>query len=294
MKGQIDPQPPLDERGRRFEVEGCLCDPTYYHAHESPDCPFNWYNLGLAMGCEPVLINGRRDWELLLPPHRAARPQWGWWEATRLAAMRTVIGPGDVVYDVGAEEGDFPALWALWGASVVLAEPNPRVWPNVRLVFEANALPPPLLCWPGFFGNEADLVSRIEDHLGLPDWAKPRPGGWPECAYGPVIGDHGFCQVWERPDIPAITIDDVVKTYPPPTVITMDVEGSELHVLQGAEQTLLIHRPQVFVSVHREFMQEQYGQTPEELEAFMVAVGYESEFLCLDHEAHTWFRPVAR
>jgi hypothetical protein len=62
----------------------------------------------------PTLINGR--WPLLLPDHRAARPSWGWWEATRLAAMHHFIQPGDVVYDVGAEEGDFPCLFSTWGA----------------------------------------------------------------------------------------------------------------------------------------------------------------------------------
>lgn len=238
--------------------------------------------------CIPVAINGRADWTLLLPPHRAARPEWPVWEKERLAAMSTVIGPGDVVYDVGAEEGDFPALWALWGASVVLAEPNPKVWPNIRLIFEANGLPDPLLCWPGFFGGTLhyplDSPSYEHHHDGRP---------WPPCAYGPVIGDHGFCQLNERPDIAKATIDAVVGGWgvPPPTVITMDVEGSELHVLQGAEQTLLTHRPQVFVSVHPQFLQEQYGQTPEELDAFMVAVGYEGVHLATDHERHMWYSP---
>ena len=86
----------------------------------------------------PTYINDR--WVLILPEHRHDRPEWPWWEATRLAAMYHFIGEGDVVYDIGAEEGDFPALFAKWGAQVVLVEPNPLVWPNIKAIFDANEL----------------------------------------------------------------------------------------------------------------------------------------------------------
>lgn len=226
-----------------------------------------------------VLVNGR--WPLLLPSHRAARREWPWWEATRLAAMRHHIHEGDVVFDVGAEEGDFPALWASWGAGVVLAEPNPLVWPNVRAIFEANHLPDPILCWPGFLG---DIPGQVP-------WTQTLPG-WPESSKGPLIGDHGFCQFNERPDLPRTTIDDLVaEGVPAPTVITMDVEGSELHVLRGAVATLHQHHPIVFVSVHPTFMREQYGQDPDDLYALMDEVGYERTFLTEDHERHEMFTP---
>lgn len=224
-----------------------------------------------------TLINGR--WTLELPEHRSARPEWPWWEAARLAAMSTVIGPGSVVYDVGGEEGDFPALWASWGAEVVIAEPNPRVWPNIRWIFDANDLPAPLACWPGFLGDEGNAPN-------------PLPG-WPECAFGDVIGDHGFCQLGERPDLPMTTIDHLVATAKAPTCITIDVEGSELHVLRGATSTLTAFRPDVFVSIHPEFMEHHYGifEGVEVVRAFMRSLGYREQFLAIDHEHHWWFRP---
>lgn len=232
-----------------------------------------------------TMVNGR--WPLLLPEHRALRPEWPWWEAGRLAAMATVIGPGSVVWDIGAEEGDFPALWASWGAEVVLAEPNPRVWPNIAAVWRANDLPEPLLCWPGFLAD-ADTEFRRQ--------TVPNPQrGWPECAGGPVIGDHGFCRVEERPDLPTTTIDRLVNmgAAPPPTVLTMDVEGAELHVLRGASTTMQVHRPEVFVSIHPEFMAHHYGieNGVEAVGSFMAALGYGEQFLTIDHEHHWWFRP---
>lgn len=231
-----------------------------------------------------TMVNGR--WPLLLPEHRAARPEWPWWEAGRLAAMATVVGPGSVVWDVGAEEGDFPALWATWGADVVLAEPNPRVWPNIAAIWRANALREPLACWPGFLADhQAGAAVLLYDEDAL---------GWPACADGPVIGDHGFCRVEERPDLPTTTIDRLVAAgVAVPTVVTIDVEGAELLVLDGALQTLSRHRPEVFVSIHPEFMAHHYGVEDGvgAVLRLMAELDYDEQFLAIDHEHHWWFRP---
>lgn len=249
----------------------------------------------------PTLINGR--WQLLLPEHRAARPEWPYWEAQRLAAMHSVItelvatwvgdgqnGPAPIVLDVGAEEGDFPGLWASWGANVILAEPNPRVWPNIAAIFAANDLPTPLATFAGFCGEE---VRDVDGGLAV--------AGWPTSAAGPVIGDHGFCQLNERPDLPSITVDELAQRVGEPSVITMDVEGSELHVLRGAWQTIRGTwsdgpRPHVFVSIHPEFMADQYGIAGgvTEIRSLMHRAGYDDdhhELLAIDHEHHWWFRP---
>lgn len=229
-----------------------------------------------------TLINGR--WPLLLPEHRAARPEWPWWEATRIAAMAHHLGPGDVVYDIGAEEGDMPALWASWGCEVVLFEPNPRVWPNIRAIWEANGLEWPLGCFVGFAAAEAGGDWPTE-WLGR--------GQWPSCADGELIGDHGFLNLAERPDVPRVTIDMAVTQHGAPTAITMDVEGAELEVLTGARETLETHRPKVWVSIHPEFMADMYGIDGgvDVIRGFMAASGYREQFLSIDHEHHWMFLP---
>lgn len=229
----------------------------------------------------PTEINER--WTLLLPEHRAVRAEWPWWEKPRIAAMHDTIRPGDVVFDIGAEEGDLPCLWATWGATVHMFEPNARVWPNMRVIFEANGYRPG--GW--FVGFAGDVDEPAKD--GYEDYGSE---GWPQVAYGPVIGDHGFCHLWERPDIPKVTIDTyVAHTGAVPNVITVDVEGSELRVMRGAANTLVEHKPTVFVSVHPAFMNQMYGEEPQQLHDFMWKHGYDGTFIVEDHEHHWRYDP---
>jgi len=231
-----------------------------------------------------TLINGR--WNLKLPEHRAARPQWvTGWEPERLASMYDLLEPGMTIVDCGAEEGDLTALYALWGCYVVPIEPNPRVWPNIRAIFEANGLRDQIAaCFVGFAGH-------VTETRGTEPTVPPHI--YPPCAFGPVIGDHGFCQLNERPDIARITIDDLAaEANLDMGAITIDSEGSELHVLQGAARTLRTAKPIVWVSVHPVFMSEQYGHTPKDLNDYMEAAGYVGELLAVDHEEHWLYLPA--
>lgn len=229
-------------------------------------------------------INGR--WSLLLPEHRAARPEWvTGWEVERIASMYDHLGDGGhTVYDVGAEEGDLPALWASWGNDVALFEPNVRVWPNPRAIFEGNGLTP-LATFPGFAADHDG--DRDIEHLGTRSTQL-----WPTSSLGPLIGNHGFCNLCERPDIPRVKIDTVADVIGPPNACTLDVEGAELRVLLGAERVLTEHRPLVWVSVHPQFMMDTHRDTPDELFAYMTRLDYVAEHLATDHEEHWLFSPA--
>jgi len=271
----------------------------------------------------PTTINGR--WNLLLPEHRAARPEWTGWEVERVQSMHANLRPGMVLYDIGTEEGDLSALYASWvadagrcpncggypatdvraaqgplcwwqscartgGGGAVLFEPNPRVWPNIRAIWEANALAAPIATWVGFAGS-GERVSRefVAEHV------LPRDGKWPACASGPLIGDHGFLNLSERPDVPSITIDQMAAaTGRPPDAITIDVEGAELHVLRGADHTLTEQRPLVWCSVHPEFMFHMYDQYERDLHDWMHDHRYWAVHLGYDHEHHVLFYPIER
>lgn len=223
----------------------------------------------------PVSINGQ--WTLLLPEHR--NQQWANpWEAERIDSMHANLKPGMLVYDIGSEEGDMPALWASWGCDVVVCEPNSKVWPNIRACFEANELE-----HHGWFVGFSGEVEATPE--GTEEWqSTARP--WPSCAYGDIITNHGFPTLVERPDIPSTTIDAMAKKFGRPQAITMDIEGAELHALQGAPEVLGFDRPLLWISVHPTFMADTYRKNVMMVWELLRKYGYKWRLLTYDHELH--------
>ena len=226
-----------------------------------------------------ILINEK--WPLNLLEHRAERPEWPYWEAANLALARSLIDAGTVVWDVGSEEGDFPALFATWGAEVVLIEPNPYVWPQIRLHWEANVDRDPLACLVGLASNIMDPAK--------PNYDDGHDGLWPNVAFGKVMPEHGFRHIWEHgAHSPQFRLDRL--DLPTPDLITMDIEGGELIALQGCEDVLRDSHPDVLVSIHPEFMKDLYHQDADMVHVYMSSLGYEEKFIAKDHEEHWWFR----
>jgi FkbM family methyltransferase len=229
-----------------------------------------------------VVINDR--WPLILPEHRAARPEWamehGGWEVQRLSHMSEYISDWDNVLYVGGEECDMAGLIQSWGAQVFIVEPNEAVTANARAIWEANNLALPAGFYAGFCGRE--------DSANWRDGIAPI---WPESAYGPVIGDHGFKELRDPGGRPVVTIDTLVQeTGFIPQILSIDVEGSEWEVLQGAEQTLRQHKPGIYLSGHPEFLVTQYGAWLAEVRAWIMGLGYHETLLEYPlHELHLFY-----
>lgn len=243
-------------------------------------------------GFAPVTINDR--WTLELPAHRVDALPWSVWERERIASMHQHLRPSDVIVDVGAEEGDLPALWASWGCRVVLVEPDPKVWPNMRAIWQANRLEAPLACFVGF---ASDVTDPGFTHDATLNPAVATGGGWPPSAFGPVTDAHAFRHLSQQADsTPQVTLDDLCDPLHV-DAITIDVEGSELRVLRGARDLLLGDRPLVWVSCHLDerWMIEEYGgTTSDDVSVFMAECGYRGELLAVDHEMHMKFTPEER
>lgn len=230
-----------------------------------------------------MLLNGK--YELSIPDHRAARPQWlpenGGWEAARTDAMAERIDEDDTVFYVGAEEGEFPALCQTWGAEVALFEPNPKVWSNIKAIWDANRLSTPH-CFAGFASN----VTRALD--------AELERSWPLSAFEEIVAAHGFKELHlEADNYPQITLDDAaVHSGLTPSVICFDVEGSEWQVLKGAEMLLEEHKPTLFASIHPEMMALHWGQWSADFRGWIKGFGYSETILDYQHELHVLYEPA--
>lgn len=229
------------------------------------------------------VLNGR--YKIVLPQHRAERPEWynaSGWEKARLDAMHDRINNKSVVYYVGSEEGDMPALCQLWGAKMVLFEPNPKVWSNTKAIWKANKLESPMT-FQGFCSTETRIIDSK-------NWLQK---GFPVCADDEIIAAHGFKELDKEADsYNQIRIDDVVKQYLPPTMITIDVEGAEGHVLRGAINTLKDHKPTIVLSLHPEFLITQYKEWGAELRGWIKDLGYRETLLDYQHEVHLLYEAL--
>jgi FkbM family methyltransferase len=240
-------------------------------------------------------LNGK--YEIYLPEHRAARPEWHndtGWEKARLESMHSMIGKGDVVYYVGSELGEMAALCALWGAEVVNFEPNFSAWPSIYQTWEANKLPQPLANFAGFASNVHQPIPPNADgslYKGL--GYKNDVDGWPEYAYGEIIEAHGFSELYqEAQGLPQYRIDNLVaEGLKPPTVITFDCEGSDWEVLKGAEDTIRNHKPKIWASIHPEFMFHQFGEYSRDFRNWIIDHGYDEQYIDYAHELHMLYTP---
>jgi FkbM family methyltransferase len=227
-----------------------------------------------------TLINGK--WHIILPKHRHDRPEWyteKGWERARLDSIHKNITNEDTMFYVGAEEGDMPALIQMWGAKMVLFEPNPKVWPNIKAIWDANHLTHPW-CFNGFAANKTTGGAEFKNDF-------------PDSASGEIIGNHGFKELaYESNYYPCAKIDSIVNVSGLiPSAISCDVEGAEFEVLKGAEQTILKYHPKLWMSIHPEFAFRMFGVYQYDIRNWIIDRGYKEQILDYQHELHTFYEP---
>jgi FkbM family methyltransferase len=90
-------------------------------------------------------------------------------------------------------------------------------------------------------------------------------------------GENAIDTPYLQEQIPILTLDAFVKqeTLPKVSFIKVDVEGHEVGVLEGAQETLKRWSPTVLIEVQAESL-ERAGKTPEDIFGFFEALGYRS------------------
>lgn len=205
--------------------------------------------------------------------------------------MESLLNRGDTLFDIGAETGEISAIYARFvgGENIAMIESNPSNWQNIRATWDENNLPTPRATLCALVGNK--VVEKDAD------FDRSYVGKWPAVACtGKIWTPRSFRYLHEHSaTTPQITIDRFIAyTQAIPKAITIDCEGCELQILQGAFNALSFHRPLVWCSVHPELMARDYGSTPEDVLSLMEAFGYTHTHLATDHEEHHLFAPKTK
>lgn len=195
--------------------------------------------------------------------------------------MQRYARPGTTAIDVGAHLGYFTLhLARLVGpeGAVHAFEPDPRLYPRLTSHIELNRAP-----W--VTANHHGLLDRqVADH----EFLIPDQLGWAS-----AVGEAGEGVRSMR--VPMARLDDYVKAQgiraSDVSFIKVDVEGSELEVLHGAQATLSATSAAVLVE-HVPRRAEATGHRAGDVPAFMRELGFEP-FVPVRSWGHFALRPGA-
>lgn len=154
-------------------------------------------------------------------------------------ALRRLLAPGDVFYDIGANVGFFTILGAR------LVGPRGRV-----IAFE-----PVPSCARGVGHNIAlngfDHASIRAEAVGATD-GRARLLVVGEASWSHLASTGRHPDVRDEIDVDVVSLDALVGagTIPPPDVMKIDTEGAELQAIEGARATIAAHRPAIVCELH--------------------------------------------
>lgn len=153
-----------------------------------------------------------------------------------------LVGAGTTVWDVGANVGlfAFAAAHRVGGEGCVVAiEADPTL---VRLLARSAAELPPTC------GRVTVVAAAVARSSGEVDLAIARRGR----AANHLVAVEGSTQAGGARTVvrvPAVSLDDLLRDRPAPSLVKVDVEGAELLCLQGAQQLLRMVRPVLLCEV---------------------------------------------
>jgi FkbM family methyltransferase len=154
-------------------------------------------------------------------------------------ALRRLLAPSHVFYDVGANIGFFTILGARLvgpGGRVVAFEPVPSCARAVTRNIELN----------GF------------DHAEIREEAVGAAGGRArllvvgEASWSHLESTGRHADVRDEIEVTVVSIDELVAngTIPAPDVVKIDIEGAELQAIEGMRGVLERHRPAIVCELH--------------------------------------------
>lgn len=172
---------------------------------------------------------------------------------------------GKVVYDVGSFIGLMAMYFAQQAEQVVCYEPNEtnrrRLLENLSLNHIQNVRIRPLGA-----GARREKLELTFDSL------MPGGGSVEQSVKNSIGAGPGAKTV--SVEITTLDSDIEEQQLPAPAFLKIDIEGFELNALQGAKQTLSRHKPELYLEMHGETMNEKLRKVFE-IVAFLEELGYQ-------------------
>lgn len=201
-------------------------------ASPRPDIP-DHYKIRLANLARLPILAGSLRGRYWLPANggQLLHIVLGMYQRDQTARFIQHVRPKDVVYDIGASVGYYTVLSSLLvgiRGRTLAFEPSPRCAAYLRQHVRINSL-----------GNTTVFQAALGSREGTAGFAPGRGLGNGRLAEGgsQTVDVHRLDNV-------------VARERRKPTHLRIDVEGDELQVLKGAQETLHRYRPMVFLSTH--------------------------------------------
>lgn len=139
---------------------------------------------------------------------------------------RRFVGPGDIVFDIGAHVGDRIASFRRLGARVVALEPQPALARTLRILYGRDSA---VLIEPVAVGRAAGTIDLKVNP------ANPTVSSASDAFIKAAEGAPGWeGQRWSKTvRVPITTLDALIERYGMPSFIKLDVEGFEVEALAG-------------------------------------------------------------
>jgi FkbM family methyltransferase len=167
----------------------------------------------------------------------------GTYDEDVLVALESLIHPGDVVFDVGGHHGLMTVVAARAAGPdglVVTFEPNPHAREQILRNAALNDV-------RNFVLEEIALSDTQGD---TPFYVQTGDVSWNSTLIDGYLADENHRAV-ERLSVKTQTLDNyVAATHRIPHVVKIDTEGSELRILQGANDTLSNKRPFAIMEIN--------------------------------------------
>ncbi len=185
----------------------------------------------------------------------------GEYETAQIDAFFSLVSPGDLIFDAGANLGIFSLLASKHGAFVVAFEPSPDICKRLDSNIQLNGAGGKVRAVNSAVSSERSTVLFFEARYGNQGVGRMFSFG----ETGESVGKYR---------VSADTLDNFARQYGTPQLIKIDIEGAEWLALKGAKRLMSLKKaPKFFVEFHPQEL-EHIGGSVEECVKLFQESGY--------------------